>query len=52
MVALLIATFVLARPTLLRRHPPLQSWRLSLIYAGTVLVATLVSLGLLDWLRL
>ncbi|OCC00772.1 hypothetical protein BA190_32270 [Labrys sp. WJW] len=51
-VALLIAAFVLARPALLRQRSPLQSWRHSLIYAGAILVATLVSLGTLDWLKL
>jgi hypothetical protein len=50
-VVLLIAAFILARPPRLRRHSPLQNWRQSLIYAVTVLVATLVSLGMLDWLK-
>jgi hypothetical protein len=50
-VALLIAAFMLARPAPLRRHSPMQNWRHSLIYAVTVLVATLVSLGALDWLK-
>lgn len=50
-VVLLIAAFMLARPSRLRRHSPLENWRDSLIYAVTVLAATLVSLGALDMLR-
>ncbi len=51
-VTLLVAAFILARPAMLRRRSPLESWRHSLIYAGAILVATLVSLGTLDWLKL
>ncbi|CAM5776462.1 hypothetical protein LMIY3S_05539 [Labrys miyagiensis] len=50
-VVLLIAAFILARPPRLRRHSPLENWRHSFIYAVTVVVATLVSLGTLDWLK-
>jgi hypothetical protein len=50
-VVLLIAAFMLARPERLRRHSPLESWPHSLIYALTTLVATLISLGALDWLK-
>jgi hypothetical protein len=49
-VALLIAGLILCRPALFGRRPLLDNWRHSLIYAVTVLVATLVSLGMLDWL--
>lgn len=51
-VALLIAALMLARPALLGRQSPLASWRHSLIYAVTILVATLISLGALDWLKM
>jgi hypothetical protein len=50
-VALLIAALMLCRPALFGRQSPLESWRHSLIYAVTIFVATLVSLGTLDWLN-
>jgi lysylphosphatidylglycerol synthetase-like protein (DUF2156 family) len=50
-VALLIAALMLCRPALFGRQSPLESWRHSLIYAVTILVATLISLGALDWLH-
>ena len=50
-VLLLIAAFTLGRPADLRRHSPLENWRPSLIYAVAVVVATLISLGALDWLK-
>jgi hypothetical protein len=50
-VALLIAGLTLCRPALFGRDSRLDNWRHGLIYAATILVATLVSLTLLDLLK-
>jgi len=50
-VALLITALIFARPALIGRETPIDSWRHSAIYAGTILVATLVSLGAMDLLN-